>query len=222
MRIVIAEDQVLLRDGLVRLLEGAGHTVVAQVGDARSLIAEVNRHRPDLLIADIRMPPDYTDDGARAAKYLRDRFPSLAVLMLTQVVDPAVAGSLLTEPAPGFGYLVKDRVLDTESFLDRVQVVSAGGTAIDPQILDRRIAGTPPGQEPLTVREEEVLRLVASGRSNAGIAAQLVISRRTVDAHLRTIFVKLGVSSAPEDNARVLAVRAWLARSQYALADAGD
>ncbi|KAA9394553.1 response regulator transcription factor [Kocuria coralli] len=210
MRIVIAEDQVLLRDGLVRLLEGAGHSVVAQVGDARSLITEVNRHRPDLLIADIRMPPDYTDDGARAVRYLRIRFPSLAVLMLTQVVDPEMAATFVADAAPAFGYLIKDHVLDTESFLDRVQVVGDGGTAIDPTIVDLYLSRTPPKLAALTQREEDVLRLVASGRSNAGIAAQLVISRRTVDAHLRAIFMKLGITAAPEDNARVLAVRAWL------------
>lgn len=223
MRIVIAEDQVLLRDGLVRLLEGAGHVVVAQVGDARSLIAEVNRHRPDLLIADIRMPPEYADDGARAARYLRSRFPTLAVLMLSQIIDPTLAGTLVAESAPAFGYLIKDRVLDTENFLDRVQVVADGGTAIDPSILERRVRSARVGREPLTAREEEVLGLVASGRSNAGIAAQLGISRRTVDAHLRAIFVKLDVSAAPEDNARVLAVRAWLAgaRSEATIPDPG-
>ena len=210
MRIVIAEDQVLFRDGLARLLESAGHSIVAQVGDARSLVAEVNQHRPDLLIADIRMPPDFTDDGARAARYLRTRFPRLAVLMLTQVIDPTMVATLVADAAPSFGYLVKDRVLDTDSFLDRVQVVASGGTAIDPQVVDLYRSQAASGLDPLTDREAEVLRLVASGRSNAGIAAQLRISRRTVDAHLRAIFLKLGIKAGPEDNPRVLAVRSWL------------
>lgn len=210
MRIVIAEDQVLLRDGLVRLMEEAGHTVVAQVGDARSLIEQVNAQRPDLLIADIRMPPGQSDDGARAVMVLRARLPALAVLMLTQVIEPTVVSELIATSAPAFGYLLKDRVLDTETFLERVQTVGAGGTVIDPAILDSHL-GTVGLDASLTAREVEVIRLLSSGRSNAGIASQLVISRRTVDAHLRAIFLKLDIVAAADDNARVLAVRRWLA-----------
>lgn len=210
MRIVIAEDQVLLRDGMARLLHSGGHAVVAQVGDARSLIAAVNLHRPDLVIADIRMPPSYTDEGAAAALTLRRAWPDLPVLILSQAVEPALMDTVTDGNSAGFGYLLKDRVLDTRVFLEQVAAVAAGGTVIDPQVVDaslirhaRRIAG-------LTEREVEVLRLVAQGRSNAGIAAELVISRRTVDAHLRSIFVKLGLESDPDDNQRVLAALTWL------------
>lgn len=208
MRLVVAEDQVLLRDGLVRLLERAGHTVVAQVGDARALVEQVNAHRPDVVIADIRMPPDYTNDGARAALYLRTRFPGLPIVMLTQVIDASVLAAFVDRRAPAFGYLLKDRVLDTDSFLERLQVVAGGGTAIDPTLVDERRPRE--GAELLSEREAEVMRLLASGRSNSGIAEQLLISRRTVDAHLRAIFAKLGIDAAPSDNPRVLAVRAWL------------
>lgn len=208
MRIVIAEDQVLLRDGLTRLLERAGHAVVAQVGDARALVTEVNAHRPDAVIVDIRMPPDFTNDGARAALYLRTRFPALPILMLTHVVDAAVLAAFVDRRAPAFGYLLKDRILDTDSFLDRLHVVASGGTAIDPVLIDERSPRAHP--DLLSDREGEVMRLLASGRSNAGIAEHLMISPRTVDAHIRSIFAKLGIDAAPSDNPRVLAVLAWL------------
>lgn len=210
MRIVIAEDQVLLRDGLVRMLTAAGHDVVAQVGDARSLVEQVNALRPDLLISDIRMPPSHTDDGARAVLFLRERFPRLAVLMLTQVVEPEVVTALADGRVEGFGYLVKDRVLDTESFLDQLETVAAGGTAIDPALVAGQVRRDGGRLGALTDREVEVLARLASGRSNAGIATDLVISRRTVDAHLRSIFDKLGITTAPDDNQRVLAVLRWL------------
>lgn len=209
MRLVIAEDQVLLRDGLVRLLERSGHTIVAEVGDARALVEQVNAHRPDAVIADIRMPPDFTNDGARAALYLRTRFPGLPILMLTQVIDPSILAAFVDRSAPAFGYLLKDRVLDTDSFLDRLSVVASGGTAIDPVLIDDRM---PWGEaDLLSEREVQVMRLLASVRSNAGIAERLLISRRTVDAHLRSIFAKLGIDAAPADNPRVLAVLAVLA-----------
>lgn len=211
MRIVIAEDQVLLRDGLVRMLTAAGHDVVAQVGDARSLVEQVNAVRPDLLICDIRMPPTHTDDGARAAVFLRDRFPRLAVLMLTQVIDPGVVAALAGGRVQGFGYLVKDRVLDTDTFLEQIETVGAGGTAIDLAVVDGHLRREGGRLGTLTDREVEVLSRLASGRSNAGIAADLVISRRTVDAHLRSIFDKLGITTEPDDNQRVLAVLTWLA-----------
>lgn len=212
MRVVIGEDQVLLRDGLVRLLGEAGHDVVAQVGDARSLVQEVDRHRPDLLVADVRMPPDFTDDGARAVVFLRDRFPDLAVAVLSQVVDPTLVAGLASGRVDRFGYLLKDRVLDTEVFLGQLDVIAAGGTVIDPAVVDGYVRGDGARLRGLTEREVEVLSRLASGRSNAGIAADLSISRRTVDAHLRSVFDKLAIGAGPEDNQRVLAVLRWLAR----------
>jgi DNA-binding NarL/FixJ family response regulator len=209
-RIVIAEDQVLLRDGLVRLLEGNGHAVVAAVGDARGLVAETNGRRPDLVIADIRMPPTYTDEGAQAVHLLRDRFPDLAVLILSQGVEPSLVAGLAAGEVRAFGYLLKDRVLDTEVFLEQVQTVGSGGTAIDPVVVDGYVRHSADRLQTLTEREVEVLSLVASGRSNAGIAETLVISRRTVDAHLRSIFTKLGIETDPGDNQRVLAALDWL------------
>lgn len=211
MRIVIAEDQVLLRDGLARLLRDAGHTLVAEVGDARQLIEQVNAERPDLLIADIRMPPHHGDDGARAVIFLRERFPHLAVLMLTQVVDALTVAKLAGRRAQAFGYLLKDRVLNTDTFLEQVGEVAAGGTVIDPAVGAGYAHGAGGPLEDLTAREVEVLGLVASGRSNAGIAADLVISRRTVDAHLRSIFTKLALVGCDDDNQRVLAVLRWIA-----------
>lgn len=210
MRVVIAEDQVLLRDGLARLLIDAGHQVVAQVGDARSLVEQVNEQRPDLVVADIRMPPTLTDDGARAVRLLRDRFPTLAVVMLTQVVDPALVGSLSGGRLQAFGYLLKDRVLDTDEFLAALDTVAAGGTSIDPVVVEGYVRRHRGGPADLTDRDAQVLGLLASGRSNAGIAHDLVVSRRTVDAHLRSVFTKLGIEADPDDNQRVLAVLSWL------------
>lgn len=210
MRIVIAEDQVLLRDGLVRLLSGAGHPVVGQVGDGRRLVAEVSEQRPDLVIADVRMPPTYTDEGAAAVLYLRDRFPELAVVILSQVVEPSLVATLTGGQERGFGYLLKDRVLDTQVFLDQLATVVHGGTAIDPVVVERCLRQSRPRLQSLTEREIEVLGLVASGRSNAGVATDLVISRRTVDAHLRSIFTKLGIEADPDGNQRVLAALDWL------------
>lgn len=210
MRVVIAEDQVLLRDGLARLLTDAGHAVVAQVGDAHTLVDEVNHHRPDLLLADIRMPPTYTDDGARAVLFLRRRFPDLAVVMLTERVDPAMAASLSDGRVESFAYLLKDRVLDTREFLDHLGAVAAGATIIDPVVVDGYVRREGGRLESLTSREVEVLCLVASGRSNNGIAGDLVVSPRTVDAHLRSIFAKLGIGGEPDSNQRVLAVLGWL------------
>lgn len=210
MRVVIAEDQVLLRDGLVRLLRDAGHDVVAEVGDARSLISSVNRERPDLVISDIRMPPTHQDDGARAVSFLRERFPDLAVVMLTQVIEPALVAELSQGRVASFGYLLKDRVLDTDAFLDQLEAVATGGTAIDPIVMDGFVRRDEDRLSRLTEREVDVLSRLASGRSNSGIAADLVISKRTVDAHLRSIFDKLGILSDPEDNQRVLAVLEWI------------
>lgn len=211
MRIVIAEDQVLLRDGVARLLTDAGHQVLAQVGDAHALVDEVNRQRPDLVLADIRMPPTFTDDGARAVLFLRRRFPELAVVMLTERVDPSTAAYLTDGRAEAFGYLLKDRVLDTGDFLETLTAVADGATIIDPTVVDGYVRREGGRLAALTVREVEVLCRVASGRSNQGIAADLVVSPRTVDAHLRSIFTKLGIGGDPEGNQRVLAVLDWLA-----------
>lgn len=210
MRVVIAEDQVLLRDGVVRLLEGAGNAVVGQVGDARALVAAVNEHRPDLVIADIRMPPGYADEGARAVQYLRIRFPGLPVLILSQVVEPLIVGRMAGERAAAFGYLLKDRVLDTDQFLAQLQVVASGGTVIDPVVVARSVHAERGRLTTLTERELEVLQAVATGRSNPGIAADLFISRRTVEAHLRSIFQKLDIGADPNGNQRMLAALEWL------------
>ncbi|KGN37109.1 LuxR C-terminal-related transcriptional regulator [Knoellia subterranea] len=211
MRVVIAEDQVLLRDGVTRLLTDNGHDVVAQVGDANVLVDEVNRHRPDLLIADIRMPPTFTDDGARAVLFLRRRFPRLAVVMLTERVDPGLAAQLTDGRVASFGYLLKDRVLDTNDFLASLDAVAGGATIIDPIVVSGYVRREGGRLATLTSREVEVLCLVASGRSNQGIAADLIVSSRTVDAHMRSIFTKLGIGGDPEGNQRVLAVLDWLA-----------
>lgn len=210
MRIVIAEDQVLLRDGVRRLLESAGHDVVGEVGDARSLIAVTNAELPDLLIADIRMPPGYADDGARAVLYLRDRMPHLPVIVLSQYVEPSLLHLALSVNPGAFGYLLKDRVLDTHGFLSQIEEVGAGGTAIDSAIISRSPNAERARLESLTPRELEVLHAIASGRSNIGIAADLFISRRTVDAHLRSIFEKLGIRADPDGNQRVNATLQWL------------
>lgn len=212
MRLVIAEDQVLLRDGLARLLRSGGHAVVAEVGDGRSLVSETARLRPDLVVADIRMPPSYADEGSRAVVLLRERFPGLAVMLLSQAVDPLVVSRATRGRSAGFGYLLKDRVLDPSTFLRQLEEVAAGATVIDPGVLPDAMRGS--GRLAcLTHREIEVLGLVATGRSNPGIAADLVISRRTVDAHLRSIFTKLGIESDPDGNQRVLAVLNWLGES---------
>ena len=154
--------------------------------------------RPDLVISDVRMPPTYTDEGAAAVLYLRDRFPELAVVILSQVVEPSLVATLTGGQERGFGYLLKDRVLDTQVFLDQLATVVDGGTAIDPVVVERCLRHSRPRLQGLTEREVEVLGLVASGRNNAGVATDLVISRRTVDAHLRSIFTKLGIEADPD------------------------
>ncbi|WP_416952526.1 response regulator transcription factor [Nocardioides sp. T5] len=209
MRTVIAEDQVLLRDGLARLLRSAGHDVVAEVGDGRSLVSETVRLRPDLVVADIRMPPSYADEGSRAVVLLRERFPDLAVMLLSQAVDPLVVSRATRGRSAGFGYLLKDRVLDSDTFVRQLAEIAAGATVIDPGVLPDAMRGSDRLRS-LTNREVEVLGLVATGRSNPGIAADLVISRRTVDAHLRSIFTKLGIEADPDGNQRVLATLNWL------------
>lgn len=212
MRVVVAEDSVLLREGIVRLLEEAGHEVVGQAGDAEDLMRKVGGHRPDIAVIDIRMPPTNTDDGLRAALEIRDRHPDTAVLVLSQYVEQGYALELVGDPAAGTGYLLKDRVSDVDGFIDAVRRVGEGGSALDPEVvahlLGRRRRDDP--LDALTPREREVLGLMAEGRSNRAIAQALVVTARAVEKHITGIFEKLGLPAAPEDHRRVLAVIAFL------------
>ena len=213
MRVVIAEDLVLLRDGIARALTTHGIDVVAEVGDAGALVEAVAEHRPDLIIVDVRMPPDFSDEGARATRLLRERFPDLAVLVLSHTVDPQLALLLAAERPAGFGYLLKDRVMDVPQFLTSVRTVAAGGTIVDPDVIERGLARLQEPLEKLSPRERDVLGELAQGRSNAAIASALFVSERTVDAHLRSIFLKLGLPESADANRRVQAALAWLAAS---------
>jgi DNA-binding NarL/FixJ family response regulator len=210
MRAVIAEDTVLLREGLAGLLEDAGHEVVARVGDGESLLAVVAEHQPDLAIVDVRMPPSYEDEGMRAAAEIRQRFPATAVLVLSQHVETRHALELVR--TGGFGYLLKDRVLDVDDFLEAASRVAAGGSALDPEVVATLLPlvsrDDPLGD--LTPREREVLGLMAEGRANAGIAQQLWLTEKTVETHVRSILGKLGLPLSEQDNRRVLAVLAYL------------
>jgi DNA-binding NarL/FixJ family response regulator len=212
MRIVIAEDGVLMREGLRSLLSGEGHDVVTQVGDGDALRAAVREREPDLAIIDVRMPPTQTDEGARAAVELRAGRPALAVLLLSQDVETRLALTLMEEQPSGFGYLLKDRVLVIDDFLDAVERVGRGGSAIDPEVvlrlMDRR-NGTDRLAE-LTPRERELLGLIAEGHSNGAIGARLFLSQKTVDTHVHSILLKLGLPATPDQNRRVLAVLAYL------------
>jgi DNA-binding NarL/FixJ family response regulator len=215
MRIVIAEDLVLLRDGLVRLLAAHGHEVVAAVGDGPSLVAAVDEHRPDIAIVDVRLPPSQRDEGLRAALEARRLVPGTPVLVLSQYVEESYASELLADGAGAVGYLLKDRVADPSDFVAQVARVAEGGTAIDQevvaQLLARRRADDP--LEELTPREREVLELMAQGLSNAAIAGRLVVTDGAVEKHVTNIFGKLGVHTSAGGNLRVLAVLAWLRAS---------
>jgi DNA-binding NarL/FixJ family response regulator len=206
---VIAEDTVLLREGLAGLLEDAGHEVPARVGDAESLLAVVAEHEPQLAIVDVRMPPTYQDEGMRAAVEIRERHPRTAVLVLSQHVEGAHAVELVGSGG-GFGYLLKDRVLDVDAFLDAADRVAAGGSALDPEVV-RQLLSPPSGTplETLTPRELEVLGLMAEGLTNAAIAARLWLTERTVETHVSSILAKLGLSGV-DGHRRVLAVLAYL------------
>jgi DNA-binding NarL/FixJ family response regulator len=212
MRVVIAEDAALFREGLVRLLQDRGHQVCAAVADGDALLAAATEHRPDVAVVDIRMPPTHTDEGLRAALELRRRRPETGVLMLSQHIETRYAARLLEGNAAGVGYLLKDRVADVAEFADALARVAAGGTALDPEVVGHLLgAGRHTrGLAALTPREREVLSLMAEGRSNAGIAATLVISAGVVEKHVASIFGKLGLPPAEGDNRRVLAVRRFL------------
>lgn len=212
MRVVIADDSVLLREGLVRLLTEAGFEVVAVVGDGPGLIAAIERHRPDVSIVDVRMPPAFRDEGLVAAIEARRRVPGTPVLVLSQYVEETYAAELLAGGEPGIGYLLKDRVADVAEFLEAVRQVAAGGTVLDPevvaQLLTRRRRDD--RMRALTPREQEALSLMAEGRSNRAIAAAMGVGDGAVEKHVTSIFGKLGIEPADSDHRRVLAVLAYL------------
>jgi DNA-binding NarL/FixJ family response regulator len=212
MRVIVAEDSVLLREGVVRLLSEAGHEVVGQAGDADDLMRKVRAHKPDLAVVDVRMPPTQTDEGLRAAKVIRAEHPEVGVLVLSGYVEPTYAQELLADNAEGLGYLLKDRVSDVRDFADAVERVGAGGSALDPEVVSV-LMGRSRDDDPLdelTPREREVLALMAEGRSNAAIAEQLVVTERAVEKHVTNIFGKLGLTASGEDHRRVLAVLRFL------------
>jgi DNA-binding NarL/FixJ family response regulator len=212
MRVVIAEDAAVFREGLVRLLEDRGHQVCAAVADGEALLAAVAMHRPDVAVVDIRMPPTHTDEGLRAALRLRADHPGTGVLVFSQYIETRYAARLLQGNAAGVGYLLKDRVADVAEFTEALARVAAGGTALDPEVVGQLLgAGRHArGLAGLTPREREVLSLMAEGRSNAGIADVLVISAGVVEKHVASIFAKLGLPPAEGDNRRVLAVLRYL------------
>ena len=210
MRIVIAEDTVLLREGLAGLLEDAGHAVLARVGDAESLRAVVAEHEPELAIVDVRMPPTYDDEGMRAAAEIRRTHPETSVLVLSQHVESRHAVELVGSGG-GFGYLLKDRVLDVDEFLEAAERVARGGSALDPEVVTHLLTPTGDGElDALTPREREVLGLVAEGKTNAGIAKQLWVTEKTVETHVSSILGKLGLTHDEDGHRRVLAVLAYL------------
>lgn len=211
MRVVIAEDSVLLREGLIRLLEDAGMQVVDAVGDADLLLRSVEEHRPDVVVADVRMPPSHTDEGLRAALVLRRQWPDIAVLVLSQYVEERYATELLSSERSGVGYLLKDRVADVAEFVDALRRVADGGTALDPEVVAQLLVRRRRDPlEQLTPREMDVLQLMAEGRSNSGIAAALVVSESAVEKHVNNIFTKLALTPADNDHRRVLAVLRFL------------
>jgi DNA-binding NarL/FixJ family response regulator len=212
LRVVVADDSVLLREGLCRLLEESGFDVVGQAGDAEDLMRKVGAHKPDVAVVDVRMPPTHTDEGLRAAHRIRSEQPTTAVLVLSQYVEEAYALDLLSESTERTGYLLKDRVSDVDTFTDAVRRVANGGSALDPEVvallLGRRRREDP--LESLTAREREVLGLMAEGRSNNAIAEALVVTERAVEKHVTSIFSKLDLPPTVEDHRRVLAVLAYL------------
>ena len=211
-RVVIAEDSVLLREGIGRLLEESGFEVAGHAGDGEDLLRKVGAHKPDIAVVDIRMPPTHTDEGLRAAHRIRAEYPDTAVLVLSQYVEETYAFDLLSESSERTGYLLKDRIADVETFTDAVRRVASGGSALDPKVVGM-LLGRRRREDPLaalTPREREVLGLMAEGRSNSAMADALVVSERAVEKHVTAIFSKLGLPPAVEDHRRVLAVLAFL------------
>ena len=211
MRVVIAEDGVLLREGLARLLADEGHEITASVSDALGLVDAVEKERPDVCIVDVRMPPTFTDEGLRGALEIRERWPGSPVLVLSQYVEERYATELLSGDSNGVGYLLKQRVADVRDFLDALERVAGGGTALDPEVVAQLLARTRrhPHDE-LTPREGEVLALMAEGLSNAGIAQRLVVTEGAIEKHVTSIFQKLRLEPAQTDHRRVLAVLRYL------------
>ncbi|MGW1064445.1 response regulator transcription factor [Streptomyces aureus] len=211
MRVVIAEDSALLRDGLVQLLQLRGVEVAAAVGDAESLLERVAEHRPDVAVVDIRLPPTQTDEGIRAAVRLREEHPGTGVLVFSQYVETRYATRLLGDPA-GFGYLLKERVVDIGEFVDAMERVAAGGTALDPEVVSQLFGASRRASalDALTPREREVLELMAEGRTNHAIAAALTVSERAVEKHIANIFLKLDLPPSDTGHRRVLAVLRYL------------
>jgi DNA-binding NarL/FixJ family response regulator len=212
MRVVIAEDSVLLREGLSRLLIESGFDVVAAVGDGEAVLRMVDEHRPDVVVLDVRMPPTHTDEGLRAALVIRRQWPDVAVLVFSQYVEERYATELLAGETRGVGYLLKDRVADVVEFVDALRRVAAGGTVLDPEVVAQLLARGRRSHplDKLTPREREVLALISEGRSNAAVAAQLVVGEGAVEKHVSSIFTKLGLMPAESDHRRVLAVLRYL------------
>jgi DNA-binding NarL/FixJ family response regulator len=210
MRVVIAEDSVLLREGLVRLIEEHDHTVVAAVGDGDSLVTAIEEHRPDISIVDVRMPPSHTDEGLRAAIEARKRVPAAPILVLSQYVEESYATDLLADKGGGVGYLLKDRVVDVDEFMDGLHRVAGGGTVLDPEVVSQLLVARRDPLARLTPREREVLGLMAEGRTNAAISHRLVVSDGAVEKHVSNIFAKLGLAPSDSDHRRVMAVLAYL------------
>jgi DNA-binding NarL/FixJ family response regulator len=210
MRVVIAEDAALLRAGLTRLLTDHGHEVSAAVSDGPSVLAAVAEYRPDVAIVDIRMPPTHTDEGLRAALSLRRDFPGTRILVFSQYIETTYTARLLAGGAAGIGYLLKDRVGDIAEFTEALSRVASGGTALDPEVVSSLMRAQRAGLAALTPRERQVLSLMAEGRSNAGIAAAVVLTEGAVEKHIASIFAKLTLDPVPGDNRRVLAVLRYL------------
>jgi DNA-binding NarL/FixJ family response regulator len=212
MRIVIAEDAAIMRDGLTQTLTRRGHEVAAAVGDAAALLQAIEEHRPDVAIIDVRMPPTHTDEGLRAARVVRQDFPAVGVLVFSQYVEARAAAELFAGGPAGVGYLLKDRVADVSDFIDALTRVAGGGTVLDPEVVRQLLGAGSRGTAlaALTPREREVLSLVAQGRSNAAIAGALFISPKVVEKHIASIFDKLGLAPSGTDNRRVIAAITYL------------
>jgi len=211
-RVVIADDSVLLREGLVRLLEESGFDVVGQAGDAEDLMRKVGAHKPDVAVVDVRMPPTHTDEGLRAAVELRESWPAARIMVLSQYVEVSYADDLLASGDGGVGYLLKDRVFTDDQFTDALATVARGGTVMDPEVVAKLLArrSSQPPVARLTQRERDVLALIAEGRTNSAIAQRLVVSEKAVSKHCTSIFAKLDLPPSGDDNRRVLAVLAYL------------